>query len=236
MTRGEIPKPGGKNPVAPTKLDDAREKAIDLLSECFARDMLEVEDFERRVGLAHAAGSMAELGVAIQGLGADADAATAAGEESRARPARRAPAATLSEVRATDRAVAVFGETRRTGGWVPARSNTVVAVMGSAVIDLRDARLGPGPTAFSVLAFMGSVELIVPPRLHVQCGGSAVFGSFEQRESSPAPAAPDDPVIRVDGVSFLGSVEIEVRQAGESKREARRRRRLEKKKRRKLRR
>ena len=236
MTKGGMSKPRGANPVAAIKLDDAREQAIDLLSECFARDVLEVEDFERRVGLAHAAGSMAELGAAIEGLGNDADAATATRDESHARPGRRAPAATLSEVRATDRAVAVFGETRRTGGWVPARSNTVVAVMGSAVIDLREARLGPGPTAFSVLAFMGSVELVVPPRLHVQCGGSAVFGSFEQRESGPAPAAADAPVIRVDGVSVLGSVEIEVRHAGESKREARRRRRLEKKKRRKLRR
>ena len=236
MAKDRTPEAGGAKPAAPIKLDDAREKAIDLLSECFARDMLSVEDFERRVSLAHAAGSMVELGGAIEGLGTGAGVVTAQEDGSPANLARRAPAATLAEVRATDRAVAVFGETKRVGQWVPGRSNTVVAVMGSAVIDLREARLGPGHTTFSVLAFIGSVEVLVPPGLHVQCRGSAVFGSFGQRESSPAPVAPDDPLVRVEGFSVFGSVEIETRQVGESRREARRRRRQEKKQRRRLRR
>ena len=236
MAKDRTLEAAGAKPPAPIKLDDAREKAIDLLSECFARDMLSVEDFERRVSLAHAAGSMVELGGAIEGLGSGAG--VVAGEKggSAADLARSAPAATLAEVRATDRAVAVFGETKRVGQWVPARSNTVVAVMGSAVIDLRDARLGPGHTAFSVLAVMGSVEVLVPPGLRVQCGGSAVFGSFERRESSPAPVVPGNPVVRVEGFSVFGSVEIETRRLGESRREARRRQRQEKKQRRQLRR
>ena len=147
MAKDRTPEAAGAKPAAPIKLDDAREKAIDLLSECFARDMLSVEDFERRVSLAHAARSMVELGGAIEDLGAGAGVVTAQKHGS--------PAATLAEVRATDRAVAVFGETKRVGQWVPARSNTVVAVMGSAVIDLREARLGPGHTAFSVLRVHG---------------------------------------------------------------------------------
>jgi len=228
--------PAGAKPAAPIKLDDAREKAIDLLSECFARDLLDVEDFERRIGRAHAAGSMAELGEAIEGLGTRGGGELPQADGSLVNIVRTTVAATVAEVTATDRVVAVFAETRRSGQWVPARRNTAVAVMGSVVIDLREARLGPGHTAFSVLAFMGSVEVLVPPGLHVQCGGSAVFGSFERRESAPAPAALGDPVIRVDGFSVFGSVEIETRYPGESKREARRRRRLEKKERRRLRR
>ncbi len=236
MSKDRGPEAAGAKPAVPIELDDAREKAIDLLSECFARDMLEVEDFERRVGLAHAAGSMVELGEAIEGLGAGGGGEVAQTDRSLVNIVRTRVAATAAEIRATDRAVAVFGETRRAGAWVPARSNTVVAVMGSAVIDLREARLGPGRTGFSALSVMGSVEVLVPPGVHVQCGGSAVFGSFEQRDASPAPAAPGDPVIRVDGFSVFGSVEIETRHPGESRREARRRRRLEKKERRRLRR
>lgn len=232
MSKDRTPEAAGAKPAAPIKLDDARERAIDLLSECFARDMLEVEDFERRVGLAHAAGSMAELGEAIEGLGGRSGDYVAQTDRSLVNIVRTRVAATAAEIRATDRAVAVFGETRRAGGWVPAKGNTVVAVMGSAVIDLREARLGPGRTNFSALAVMGSVEVLVPPGVHVQCGGSAVFGSFEQRDAGPAPVSPGDPMIRVDGFAVFGSVEVEIRHPGESRREARRRRRLEKKERR----
>lgn len=223
----------GTGPDKVLEVDEARERAIDLLSECFARDMLSVEDFERRVGLAHAAGSMVDLGKAIEGLGSEGLTAPEKAGLSGKAPLR-APAAAASEVRPADRAVAVFGETKRAGQWVPARRNTVAAVMGSARIDMREARLGPGTTTITAVAFMGSIEILVPPGLHVQCAGSAVFGSFEGRDSSPAPVGPDESMVRVDGLSFFGSVEIETRHAGESRKEAKRRRRLERKRRKRL--
>lgn len=229
------PEPAGGNP-ATIELADARERAIDVLSECFARDMLTVEDFERRVSVAHSAESMAELGRAIEGLGTRDRGEAARTDDPPGNIARTTLAATHAQVIPADRAVAVFAETRRAGRWVPARRNTVVAVMGSVVIDLREARFGPGDTTFSAVTVLGSVEILVPPGVNVQCGGSAVFGSFERRDSGPAPVAPDAPLIRVDGFSVLGSVEIETRHLGESRRQARRRRKMEKKRRRKLRR
>ena len=233
MKRGAKRDPPDTKPTKVLEVDEAREKAIDLLSECFARDMLSVEDFERRVSLAHAAGTMAELGEAIEGLGSGGIAAAkTAGLPGKA--PRRAPAASPSEVRPADRAVAVFGETKRAGQWVPARRTTVAAVVGSATIDLREARLGPGTTTVTAVTFMGSVEILVPPGLHVQCAGSAVFGSFERRDSSPAPVDAGESMVRVDGVSVFGSVEIETRQVGESRREAKRRRRVERKRRKRL--
>lgn len=224
---------GGAKPNAPLEVDEARERAIDLLSECFARDMLAVEDFERRLDLAHAAASMAELGEAIEGLGSVGVTAAdtpAPGEAT----APRAPAAALSEVRPADRAVAVFGETKRSGQWVPARRNSVVAVMGSSRIDLREARLGPGVTTITAVAVMGSIEILVPPGLHVQCGGSAVFGTFERRDSGPAPVGAGDSMVRVDGFAVMGSVEIETRHVDETRKEAKRRRRVERKRRKRL--
>lgn len=218
------------------KLADARERAIDVLSEFFARDMLTVEEFERRVSLAHSAEAVADLGRAIEGLGSGDRGGPPQTDGSSRNIARTVSAATQAEVAAADRAVAVFGETKRTGRWVPARRNTVVAVMGSVVIDLREARFGPGGTAISALTVLGSVEILVPPGVDVQCGGSAVLGSFERRGAEPAHVAPDAPLVRVDGFSVLGSVEVETRHPGESKRQARRRRRKEKKRRRRLRR
>ena len=221
----------GSAPAQEVTLADAKEETIDVLAECFARDILTVEDFERRVSIVHAAGTMPELGEAVTGLGTRGARAPQGEQRASVEALQRlTPDVPASRVRAFDRAVAVFGEAKRLGRWIPARQNTVVAVAGSVVIDLRDALLGPGRCTFSVATFMGSVEIVVPPGLYVECAGSAVLGSFElQREDRPVPLDPDAPVLRIDGCAVLGSVEVESRRPGESKKDARRRHRWEKK-------
>lgn len=215
---------GDEDPLA-----SAREEAIEFLSECFARDVLTVEDFERRAELALGARTMAELGAAIADIETGGPVAAAGQNPSLARLRRATADLPASRIRATDRAIAVLGETKRAGVWIPARQTTAVAVLGSSVIDLREARFGPGETAVSALAVMGSVEIIVPPGLYVECAGSAVLGSFEeQRQAVATPFGAGAPFLRVDGCALLGSVEIKYRYAGETKRDARRRRRLEK--------
>ena len=216
-------------------LPDAKEKAIDVLSECFAQDLVTLEDFERRVSLAHNARTMTDLGSSLSGIRTPGRPSGTGQEGSPTTLPRLASDLSPARIRPTDRAVAVFSETKRVGRWIPAQQNTVVAVMGSVEIDLREALLGPGESSFSVVTVMGSVEVIVPPNLHVECSGSAVLGSFEQHDPSPVLGGPDAPSIRIDGVAFLGSVDVEFRRIGESKREARRRRRREKKERRRLR-
>lgn len=231
-------KPGGSGAGTerPISVDEAREKVIDILSESFAQDLVSIEDFERRVTLAQKARTMPELGTAIEGLRAGAPGSPAAGRGELATMPRLAADLPMGRIRPTDRAVAIFGETNRSGAWIPARRNTLVAVMGSMELDLREALLGPGETAFTVTAVMGSVEVIVPPGLHIECSGSAILGSFEHRETRALPASGDMPMVRIDGFAVLSSVEIEYRYPGESKREARRRRKREKRERRRLRR
>ena len=235
MSEGKSPEPGERilqeeGLVEEDALSAAREETITVLSECFARDVLTIEEFERRAELVHGARTMAELGTAIEGIrtgGLPARAGGAAPGSLRRVgpvPAFAAPATDY------DRAIAVFGETKREGAWTPARRNTVVAAMGSAVIDLREAHLGPGQTVVTAFAFMGGVEVIVPPGVHVECSGSAIFGGFEQRkEYATALVAPDAPAVRITGFAMFGGVEIEQRLAGETRREAKRRRRREKK-------
>lgn len=206
----------------------AREETITLLSECFARDVLTVEDFERRAGLVHGARSMEELGAAIEGIRTGGSIAP---------PRGAADLVPAGEDDRADYAIAVFGETKRVGKWVPARRTTTVAVAGSVVVDLREAALGPGQTVISAFTFMGAVEVIVPPGVTLQCSGSSIFGAFEQSpEFAPATTVPGAPQLRVDGFAVFGSVEVERRLPGESKRDARRRRRREKRAQKRLRR
>ncbi len=210
-------------PPTPGRLSPARDEAIAVLSECFAQDRMTLEDFERRVALVQEARSTADLRAALDGLHA-------------ARGAIKAPAQAPAPVAGygrrpariaeSDRAIAVFGEATRMGAWTPALETRAIAVMGSVVIDLRDARLASEDVFFTAVTFMGSVEFIVPPGLAVECSGSAIVGSFESDSLAEA-AGPGPPTVHIGGFATLGSIEIEVRHPGESKRDARKRRRIE---------
>lgn len=219
----------GADQVSEIALADAKEEAIDVLAECFARDRLTVEDFERRVGIVHASRSMPELAQAVAGIRTSVPApAEGTGSASVEALQRMTPDVPASRVRDSDRTLAVFGEANRAGRWIPARDNTFVAAMGSAVVDLRDAQLGPGECRIKAVTFLGSIEVLVPPGLQVECAGSAIFGSFGDSpgERSP-PLDPDAPVVRIVGLAVLGSVEVARRRPGESKRQTRRRLRRE---------
>jgi predicted membrane protein len=77
-------------------------------------------------------------------------------------------------------------------------------------IDLTSARLGAGRSRIELMVIMGSVTVLVPPDIYIECDGDAIVGSFEvhgQKWSAPAPGAP---AVHVTGTAFLGSVEIKV--------------------------
>ena len=196
----------------------ARDVSVETLRQHFAQDHLTVEEYETRVSLALKAESMGELEATLKDLPALDPRTT---EDI---PVRIGSTASPTEVKAEDRIVAFFGEARRSGSWVPARDTDVTTTFGSAVIDLREARFGPGESTINVVAIFGSVEVIAPPGIHLECNGSAVFGEFEERHSNPQPPGPGAPLVRIEGTAVFGSVEVEYRHPGESRREARRRR------------
>ncbi|MXX35535.1 MAG: hypothetical protein F4107_04910 [Gemmatimonadetes bacterium] len=227
---GAVGRPGSA-PDPETALAEAKEESIDVLAECFARDLLTVEDFERRVSIVHAAASMPQLAKAVDGIRTGGPAVPQVPERASVEALQRmTPDVPAGRVRANDRAIALFGETKRVGRWIPARQNTFVAALGTAVIDLREAMLGPGECRIQAITFMGSVEILVPPGLHVQCAGSAILGSFGEQPGDPSTMIElDAPVVRIDGLAVLGSVEVHCRRPGESKKQAKRRLKLEKK-------
>jgi len=250
MSRRKRGGPGGGSGGSGAPIEAAKSRAIDLLSECFAQDLLDMEDFERRADLVHQAEAAADLEEAVRGLplpgsSASAPAIAPAPASVPAGTAPTPPTASPGEavptppdvptpgrIRDHDRAVAVFGETKRQGRWVPARRTTLVSFMGSQVVDLREALMAPGNYAIHSVGVFGSVEVIVPPGMDVECNGSAVFGSFEQSDAVQASRWSGGPVVRVNGFAVFGSIEVNARYPGESKRDARRRKRAEKKQRR----
>lgn len=207
-------------------LSHRRQVTIDALCEHFANDRMAVEEFERRVELAHRAEGVEELDSLLRDLpGGQVPAET--GERRRQPPAdRRFRVTSAAHTKEREIVVAIMGGASRRGRWTPARRNFGLAVMGGTELDFREAVLAPGVTEVHVLAVWGGVEIIVPPGMRVESHGMGILGGFEHFEERPADDF-DAPTLRITGFALMGGVEITQRYPGESAREARRRRRLE---------
>ena len=210
-------------PLPLSQLKQHRERTIVLLCDHFAHDRLEVEEFEQRLDRAHRATTPAELSALLTDLPAPAAPAT---PTSPSRDAlNRGTRAVAEAVRESRTLLAIMGGVERKGRWTPARRNIVIAVMGGASLDFREAMLGPGETEVYVFCMMGGAEIIVPPGLAVDSSGLAIMGAFEH--TSTQPSDPNAPVLRLTGLCFMGGVEIIVRYPGESAKDARHRQREE---------
>jgi hypothetical protein len=210
-----------KPPVAPLG-QEAREKTIDVLRQSFARDEIEVEEFEKRIELVLQAETAEQLRLLLADLpNAAVPVKREAAVPRSTLPADRIPAHSL--------VVGIMGGGRRSGAWIPARNNWVVGVMGGCELDFRDAQLGPGVTEVRVLAIMGGVKIIAPPDLLVDCSGIGIMGGFDHRQTATSTTDPEAPVIRVTGVGIMGGAHVSVRYPGETAREARLRLKAERK-------
>lgn len=239
--------------------DEARQRAVDALCEAFAEDRIPVEEFEKRVELAHRAGSVDELrrllaGIPVAGgaltrpAGSDRDASEPGDVESGS-VAPRAPGSAPDEVREWRRPVlppervrptsfiaGVLGGASRRGSWHPARNNYAVGVLGGFELDFREAVFPPGVTELTLFCMWGGGDIVVPPDVVVEVDVAGILGGVEYSHGIPSTLHPDAPVLRITGFALMGGAEVNVRHAGESKKDARRRLRREKKERRRLRR
>jgi len=183
-------------------LSDRRDHVIDCLSTDYANGAFEVEELERRMALAHAAHTAAELDAIVTEL---------------------VPVSSPALVEAKRMRV-VMGSIERTGPWIVPHQLAARVVMGNLVLDLRDARLGASGTTIDVQVTMGNVEVIVPPGVDVEVDASSFLGNIEERtERATAGAAP----VRIVGRVRLGNLEVATLRPGETKRDARRRRRMQ---------
>lgn len=209
--------------LALRELSARREKAIDRLSEAFAHDDLDVEEFERRVGLAQLAHREDELDQLVADLPAP-EAAVAPVPHMSVIPAAQAPA--------EQEMSSIMGNSERKGAWAVPRSMRARAIMGTIVLDFREARFPSGAVDLSVRCVLGDVTIIVPPQLAVETSGSNFMGNFEHVDRSPTDPDPDAPVLRVHGSTVMGNVSVRMRLPGEDWRDKWRRRSDERRERR----
>jgi hypothetical protein len=202
-------------------LRDRREGVIGALTEHFARDVFDVDEYDRRIDLAHRARTMAELDDLVVDLAPVPQTALA----TRAEPSAEALAAWPEK----KRWVAIFGGIEKKGRWNAPRKMSGTAIFGGGELDLREAVFAPGVTELRLTAVFGGFHIIVPPWLAVEVDATAIFGGFEEMERGHGEPDPGRSLLRISGLAMFGGVSIETRMPGESARDAKKRVKKERK-------
>jgi hypothetical protein len=202
----------GRDPGALRIGDKERNAVAELLREAAGEGRLDLDELDERLEATYAARTYADLvpltadlpvaGPGHPGLAVPGPLPVPAIPHGRPAPARVTASHSVS--------FAMMAETRRQGAWAPGDSHQAVAVMGSVVLDLRQAQLAPGrETVITANAIMGSVEVVVDAWTEVVVSGLGIMGDFsEMRPKVESQVGPGSPVVRVRGVALMGSVSV----------------------------
>jgi len=182
---------------------------IGRLTRAFEADELSDEAFEKRLDRAHQATAVEALDAVVGDLAAEA-----------AESIRASSCTALAVVQreASRRDVVIFGSTERRGAWTPGAHQRALTVFGSLELDFTQAILPPGVTEVEVKVVFGTIEILVPPHIEVDCEGVAILANFESVERATAERDPQAPRLRVRGFAVLGNVEVITRVPGKKKR------------------
>jgi hypothetical protein len=177
----------------------ARENAVEALGLHFANEHLDLAEFERRLDMAYAARSQAELAALLSDLPALPGGQVV--------PVQAKPPAVVKK---RELMFNLLGGSERRGRWSPPRRLVITALMGGVVLDFREAAFATEEVEVTVVSLVASkVEILVPPTLRVEMGGVPIIGAFEHRSEGASPE-PSAPLLRVGGVALLGGVEVKV--------------------------
>ncbi|HEY3221021.1 MAG TPA: DUF1707 domain-containing protein [Gemmatimonadales bacterium] len=172
----------------------ARERMVQLLTQHYANDDLTDAELEARLDRVYAATALSQLDAIV------ADLPALPGSETRAVRAAPAPDTHIT---------AVFsGQERSLTGVVP-RELKLRARLGYVELDLRQATFEPGVTVIDARAFLGFVQIRLPPGVRVESVGRSLFGLFSRKAAADAAGAAGggSSVVRITGRAVFGFVE-----------------------------
>jgi len=198
--------------------DADRERIANVLREAAGDGRLTMDELDERLDAVYAAKTYAELEPITHDLPAAGSTAPVPA------PASAAPGdpARFGGEPTSHGAVAILGGFTRRGDWTVPKEFTAFMFMGGGEIDLREARFAEREVSIHIVAIMGGCEVIVPEDATVRVTGVGVMGAFEH--SGAGTGSPEGPVITVNGVAFMGGVDVKRKPTNESIREARERR------------
>ena len=204
--------------------DAEREYVVDVLRGHCSEGRIDLDEFSERINRVYAARTIGELNDICADLPLPAvidDAAPAASGRT------TAPGRARRAVRWT---VAVMSGQGRKGRWRVEGETNVVAFMGGAQIDLRDAEIAGDEIQVRCFAVMGGIEIIVPEGVEVHVSGIPFMGGFDNKIAD-VPILPGTPIIKVSGIAFMGGVDVKSRASPEEERKRKEERRKDRRQR-----
>ncbi|WP_033323566.1 DUF1707 SHOCT-like domain-containing protein [Streptomyces yerevanensis] len=193
-----------RQPPAPTELrasDADRDRTADILRDALAEGRLTAEEHSERVEEVFRAKTVGELEPLVRDLpGEHRRGATRAYQ-----PAPNHPTPGAVPPVADENVVAVLSSATRKGRWRIGRRTHVYAIFGSVEIDLSEAIFEHRQVVIKAISVFGSVEIRVPENVSLRGNGGGVLGSIEVRTLDSGEQ--DAPVVYVDGLAILGSIE-----------------------------
>jgi hypothetical protein len=196
---------------------------VAILSEGFARNLMRIEEFERRVAEAHAAGTLTELDRLIDDIPEELHAISLSGE-TRARGSESAETRRAFEERSQRRSPSgwelsggeqgihgVMMSRRLRGGWLKSRVVAVRTLMSSTELDFRELEMPPGEVEVRVNCLMSSVIITVPEYMTVQVDVVPVLGEVKEGRRVRAAAGGEAPYVLITGTAIMSEIKIRTR-------------------------
>jgi hypothetical protein len=205
--------------------DADREHVADVLRQAAGDGRLTMDELDERLDAVYAAKTYAEL----EPITRDLPAGEVAYVPATPQPAPAGDPRRFGGEPTSSGAFAILGGFTRKGEWVVPKDFTAFCFMGGGEIDLRSAKFAEREVSIHVIAIMGGCEIIVPEDAMVQVTGIGIMGAFEHSDSGPG--TPDGPVITINGLAFMGGVDVKRKPTLEAQREARQLRRAQRRER-----
>jgi len=185
-------------------IEVSRQETIDRLTEAFAADAIDMDEYERRATSANAANRISDL----ESLTRDLPAAKGAprGGPARQRPLRGDDSSIIGAVPVTTGCV--MSERTMTGNWLSSDRVSSFTVMGSTRLDLRDAVLPPGAIKIEAFTLMGETQIIVPRDVPVRMSAFAFMGESRAGREVNQRVGDARTWVEISGFAMMGSVTV----------------------------
>lgn len=183
--------------------DAERHQVAEILREAAGEGRLELDELDERLEATYRAKTYADL----VPLTVDLPARGAMPAPAPYAPRTPEPPPGVPGTRSRETHVAFLSGVERKGAWTVPGRMTIVAFLGGADLDLRQARFSQRECTIQVNAILGGVDIKVGPDVQVVTEVVAIMGGVSGPGGGEE-VRPDSPVLRIKGVALLGGVDI----------------------------
>jgi len=198
-------------------LDLEREQVVQTLCAHYAQDHLSTGELEARFERVYRAADTAALRTVLDGLpaitrphsaGARSSAPAFGDALQAAAPLYEPPRHVTGFRDAEKRYLAFFSTVKKEGVWRAPSVARVRAIMGSVILDLREADIPPDGMEIDAEAIMGEVRILLPLGVGAEVDCTAILGEVQDRTQAGTPGLP---FIRVRGGTTMGTIRVETK-------------------------